>query len=138
MGQLMLVLIWIWRIWSNWNRLWDNSNNQIIKLSKIRVKGREKYPARTFGTSSAYIDCAYFPSASSFYSIVDSKNEHTIIPFGSGSKLSCDATSNFFTLRTDGLEPERYYNVLFKIESGSGATKTVQFIDNDFQFKVVQ
>tara|TARA_Y100000004_G_scaffold144251_1_gene164287 strand:+ start:5993 stop:7099 length:1107 start_codon:yes stop_codon:yes gene_type:complete len=107
-------------------------------VSKIRVKGREKYPARTFGTSSAYLDCAYFPSASSFYSIVDSKNHHTIIPFGSGSKLSCDSTSNFFKLTTAGLEPERYYNVLFKIISGSGATQTVQFIDNDYQFKVVE
>ena len=107
-------------------------------VSKIRVKGREKYPARTFGTSSAYLDCAYFPSASSFYSIVDSKNHHTIIPFGSGSKLSCDSTSNFFKLATSGLEPERYYNVLFMVESGSGATKTVQFIDNDYQFKVVE
>ena len=107
-------------------------------VSKIRVKGRERYPARTFGTSSAYLDCAYFPSASSFYSIVDAKSHHTIVPFGSGSKLSCDSTSNFFKLRTSGLEPERYYNVLFKIESGSGATKTTQFIDNDYQFKVVE
>ena len=107
-------------------------------VSKIRVKGRELYPARTFGTSSAYLDCAYFPSASSFYSIVDAKSNHTIIPFGSGSKLSCDSTSNFFKLRTSGLEPERYYNVLFKVVSGSGATQTIQFIDNDYQFKVVE
>ena len=107
-------------------------------VSKIRVKGRQMYPARTFSTSSAYLDVEYFPSASSFYSIVDSKSHHTIIPFGSGSKLSCDGTSNFFKLRTDGLEPERYYDVLFKIESGSGANKTVQFLDNDFQFKVVE
>ena len=121
--------------------LFMNSFRREYKLgsvSKIRVKGRERYPARTFGTSSAYIDASYFPSASSFYSIVDSKSDHTIVPFGSGSKLSCDATSNFFKLRTDGLEPERYYNILFKVVSGSGASETVQFIDNDYQFKVVQ
>ena len=121
--------------------LFMNSFRREYKLgsvSKIRVKGRERYPARTFGTSSAYIDASYFPSASSFYSIVDAKSDHTIVPFGSGSKLSCDATSNFFKLRTDGLEPERYYNILFKVVSGSGASETVQFIDNDYQFKVVQ
>ena len=66
------------------------------------------------------------------------KNHHTIIPFGSGSKLSCDGTTNFFKLTTTGLEPERYYNVLFMVESGSGITKTTQFIDNDDQFKVVE
>ena len=107
-------------------------------VTKLRVHGRERYPARTFGTSSAYLTTQYFPSASSFYSITDAKTDHTIIPFGSGSKLSCDGTGNYFKLRTEGLEPERYYNVSFKVISGSGMDETIQFIDDKSSFKVVE
>ena len=107
-------------------------------VSKIRVHGRERYPARSFATSSEYLTTQYFPSASSFYSIIDAKTDHTIVPFGSGSKLSCDSTSNFFKLRTEGLEPERYYKVLFKVVSGSGINQTIQFLDNKTSFKVVE
>lgn len=106
--------------------------------TKIRVQGRERYPARTFGTSSAYLTNQYFPSASSFYSIKDAKTNHTIIPFGSGSKLSCDSTGNFFKLRTEGLEPERYYDISFKVISGSGINETVEFLDSKISFKVVE
>tara|TARA_B100000686_G_C16801766_1_gene986568 strand:- start:3326 stop:4441 length:1116 start_codon:yes stop_codon:yes gene_type:complete len=107
-------------------------------VSKIRVYGRERYLARSFGTSSAYLTANYLPSASSFYSVTDAKTDHVLIPFGSGSKLSCDSTSNFFKLKTDGLEPERYYNLHFKVVSGSGISKTVEYLDNKHSFKVVE
>ena len=107
-------------------------------VSKIRVYGRERYVARSFATSSEYLTVKYFPSASSFYSITDSKTDHVLIPFGSGSKLSCDSTSNFFKLKTDGLEPERYYNIHFKVVSGSGINKTVEYLDNKHSFKIVE
>ena len=107
-------------------------------LSKIRVKGREQFPGKTFATSSVYRDVKYMPSASSCYSIVDSKTADTIVPFGSGSKLSCDTSGNYFTLRTQGLEPERFYRILFRVETGSGINKIVNFYDNDDSFKVVR
>ena len=111
---------------------------KIGALSRVRVKGREKYPAQTFSTTSAYLDVKYLPSGSSMYSIVDTKTETTIVPFGSGSKLSCDSSGNFFRLRTSGLEPERYYKIIYKIESGSGINKTVNFYDPDHTFKVIR
>jgi len=105
-------------------------------LSKVRVKGREKYPTQTYATTSAYLDVKYLPSGSSMYSVIDTKTNTTIIPFGTGSKLSCDSTSNFFKLRTSGLEPERFYKILYMIESGSGVNKVVNYYDPDHQFKV--
>jgi len=107
-------------------------------LTKIRVHGRQRYPARTFSTTSSYLDVQYLPSASCFYSIVDSKTEDVIIPFGSSSKLSCDTTGNFFRLRTEGLYPERFYRVLFKVASGSGITQSTEYYDGDHSFKVVR
>ena len=107
-------------------------------LEKVRVCGRELYPAKTFSTTSSYLDVAYMPSASSYFSIVDDKTADVIIPFGTGSKLSCDAEGNFFKLRTSSLQPERFYKIQFMIESGSGINKTTQYIDDDHQFKVVR
>ena len=105
-------------------------------LPRIRVKGREKYPAQTFSTTSSYLDVKYLPSGSSMFSIVDATTDTTIIPFGSGSKISCDANGNFFRLRTSGLEAERRYKIIYKIESGTGINKTINYYDPDHQFKV--
>ena len=107
-------------------------------LEKIRVCGRELYPAKTFSTTSSYLDVATLPSASSFFSIVDDKTADVIVPFGTGSKLSCDSEGNFFKLRTAGLQPERFYKIQFLVESGSGINKTTQYVDDDHQFKVVR
>ena len=60
------------------------------------------------------------------------------MPFGTGSKLSCDSEGNFFKLRTAGLQPERFYKIQFLVESGSGINKTTQYVDDDHQFKVVR
>jgi hypothetical protein len=31
------------------------------------------------------------------------------------TKISCDNNSNYFTIYMDGLEPERYYQILYKL-----------------------
>ena len=107
-------------------------------LEKVRIVGRELYPAKTFSTTSSYLDVAMLPSASSYFSIVDDKTADVIVPFGTGSKLSCDSEGNYFKLRTGGLQPERFYKIQFLVESGSGINKTTQYIDDDHQFKVVR
>lgn len=109
---------------------------KVGSVSNIRVCGRERYPAKTFSTSSEYITKKYLPSGSSFYSIVDAKTNHVIVPFGDGSKLSCDSSGNYFDLRTQGLYPERFYKINFKIVSGSGINRNIEFIDDDRTFKV--
>ena len=107
-------------------------------LEKVRITGRELYPTKTYSTTSSYLDVATLPSASSYFSIVDDKTADVIIPFGTGSKLSCDSVGNYFKLRTAGLQPERFYKIQFMVESGSGINKTTQYVDDDHQFKVVR
>jgi len=115
-----------------------NHEYKVGTLTKIRVKGREKYPSKTFATTSEYLTVKTLPSASTYYSIIDDKTEDIIVPYGAGSKISCDASGNFFKLRTTGIQPERFYRLEFKIESGSGINKTVQYYDGHHQFKVVR
>jgi hypothetical protein len=107
-------------------------------LSTIRIKGREKYPAKTHSVTSSYMDIKYLPSGSSYYSLIDNRTNTTIIPFGSGSIISCDSNGNYFNLRTEALEVERVYEIQFKIESGSGINKTTQYFDGNHQFMVVK
>ena len=84
----------------------------------------------------------YLPSGSSsgdgaFYSITDAETEDVVVPFGSGSKLSCDSTGNYFNLDLNGYQPERYYTLQYKVVSGSGTVdETNTFYDEGFTFKV--
>lgn len=86
---------------------------------RLKVGSRTKYPAKSYVTSNAYNVDWYLPT-SSYYSIVDSQTEETIIPFDTGStKLSCNVNGNYFDLKLNGLHPERYYRVKIKVVSGS-------------------
>jgi hypothetical protein len=116
----------------------ENMNNDYKKgsIAKVVIKGREKYPAKNFSTTSSYLDVKYLPSGSSYYSVVDTKTDTVIIPFGSGSKISCDSSGNFIKLRTGELEAERYYKLKFKVVSGSGINAYTNFYDEDLIFKV--
>ena len=49
------------------------------------------------------------------------------------TKISCDSTSNYFDVYMNGLEPERYYQILIQTTiSGSTIVK-----DEKYYFKVV-
>ena len=110
--------------------------------AKFRLVGRARFPTKTFSNSNANLSIKYLPSGSTsgdgtFYSIRDAETEDVVVPFGSGSKVSCDSTGNFFNLDLTGYQPERYYTLNFKIVSGSGtAEETRTFIDEGFTFKV--
>jgi hypothetical protein len=82
--------------------------------TKIRVKGRELYPAKSFGTSFAYDQSKYLPT-SSYYQIEDYKTNEVIIPFGDYSKLSCDSKSNYFYLNTTTYPINRTYRLKIKV-----------------------
>ena len=72
-----------------------------------------------------------------FYSLVDAETEDVIVPFGSGSKVSCDSQGNFFNIDLDGYQPERFYSLLFKVVSGSGTNQEmIQIFDEGHTFKV--
>ena len=100
---------------------------------RIRVVGREKFITKTYATRSAYLDVKYLPT-SSYYSIKDASSEDIIIPFDTCTQISCDSSGNFFDVNFDGLQPERNYRFLFKIERGQNK----EFFDNNYYFKVVR
>jgi len=109
---------------------------------KFRVVGRERYPEKTFSTtgySTGYLTVKTLPSGSTYYQIKDAYTEDVVVPFGSGSKVSCDSTGNYFNFWMNGLQSERFYRINYKIISGSGtADETVTYFDEKHSFKVVR
>jgi len=107
--------------------------------ARFRVVGRERFPETSFSTTPANLSVKYLPSGSSFYSIVDAETDEVIVPYGSGSKISCDSTGNFFNLDLNGYQAERFYRLEFRIQSGSGTTDELdQYFNEGFTFKVTQ
>lgn len=87
------------------------SNDSIVSF---RVNVRDRYPTRTFRTSSLYSTNKALPS-SSYYAIVDFKTKERVIDFDDNyTKISCDNTGNYFNLHMNGLEPDRYYAIWIK------------------------
>ena len=105
--------------------------------AKFRVIGRGRFPAKTYATTPSTLEVKYLPSGSSYYSIVDAETDEVVVPYGSGSKLSCDSTSNYFNIWMDGYQPERYYKIEYRIRSGSGTVDEIdQYFDEEFTFKI--
>ena len=101
---------------------------------KIRVYGRERFPARTFSSTSNYTLVKYLPTTT-YYSVVDAETEQVIIPFDTNyTKVSCDSEGNYFNFWFNGLQPERYYKFCFRVDQ-NGTTK---YFDDNFYFKVVR
>ena len=105
--------------------------------------GRPLYPEKTFsattGYSTGYNTAKYLPSGSTYYQLVDVFTEDIIIPYGSGSLVSCDSTGNYFNLDMKSLLADRFYRVEYKIISGSGTTdETIQYFTYLPSFKVVK
>ena len=110
---------------------------------KFRVVGRERFPERTYSATdqyqTGYTTAKYLPSGSTYYQIKDAYTEDVIVPFGSGSVVSCDSTGNYFNVWMNGLQSERFYRINYKIVSGSGtADETVTYFDEKHSFKVVR
>ena len=100
----------------------------------FRLNVRDKYPNRTFVTSSNYLNPGYFTTAS-YYSIRDAHTEEVIIPFDDKfTKLSADSNGMYFKIFMSGLQPERYYRLLFKHINNDG----IEIFDNNYHFKVVR
>jgi len=113
------------------------SNNKEIysedEIYRFRLNVRDKYPTRTFSTSSLYTQPKYLPS-SSYYAIKDVKSNLNVVDFDDTyTKISADKSGNYFDVYMYGLEPERYYKLLIKTKV-SGSTI---IYDNRYFFKVV-
>jgi hypothetical protein len=103
-------------------------------INKFRINARPTYPARVFQTASLYSRDYYLPTES-YYAIKDLDTNEYIIDFDDQyTQLSADDKSSYFTLYMNGLQPERYYQVLIKSTINGS---TVVFEDNNY-FKVVR
>ncbi len=102
-------------------------------INKFRLNVRPEFPARTFKTSSLYTKNMALPSLS-YYAIKDLDTNEFVVDFDNEfTQISCDETGSFFTVYMNGLEPERYYNILIQTEI-QGQTIVM---DENYYFKVV-
>lgn len=123
---------------TNNNILVSLSNNKNIyydnEYVKFRVYAKDRYPVRTFVTSSLYNYNKLLPT-SSYYSIIDLYTNMKVIDFDtSATQLSNDSVSSYFMLYMAGLEPDRFYKVQIKSQIDGGT----YIYDDDFYFKVMQ
>jgi hypothetical protein len=100
--------------------------------TKVRVKGRDIYPIKSFVTAFEYDQSKYLPT-SSYYQIEDYRTNEVIVPFGDYSKLSCDSKSNYFYLDTNTYPINRTYRLKLKVEV-DGISK---IIDDKLIFDVI-
>lgn len=99
---------------------------------KIRVKGRDMFPLKTFGTTFAYDQTKYLPTTT-YYQLEDYKTGEIIFPFGEYTKVSCDSTSNYFTMDLSTLPINRTYVLKLKIVEDGIST----IIDDKLTFEII-
>ena len=100
--------------------------------TKIRIKARDLFPSKSFGTTFEYDQSKYLPTTS-YYQIEDYRTNEIIIPFGEYSKLSCDSKSNYFYLDTSTYPTDRVYRLKLKVVK-DGITK---IIDDKLTFEII-
>ena len=104
-------------------------------VPRLRFAAIPKYPDRAFLTASLYTTNFYLPESKSLYAVKDTETNEFVIDFDSEyTRISADATSSYFDLYCNGLEPERYYTILVKTTVG-GVTKV---FDENIMFKVAK
>jgi hypothetical protein len=99
---------------------------------KIRVKGRDMFPLKSFGTTFAYDQTKYLP-ITTYYQLEDYKTGEVIFPFGEYTKVSCDSTSNYFLMDLSTLPINRTYVLKLKIVENGIST----IIDDKLIFEII-
>ena len=102
---------------------------------QFRINARDKYPTRSFTTSSLYTVNKRLP-ITSYWAVQDLKTTDMVIDFDTNfTKISYDQNGSFANLYMSGLEPERYYKLLIKTVLSTG--ETIE-IDEDCIFKITR
>lgn len=106
-------------------------------VQRFDIKVRAKYPPRLFQTSSfGYALVNYALPSSSYWSIKDLDTEEIIVDFDTNyTKISADSQGNYFDVYMNGLQPERYYQLLVKTVLPN---KEILVLNQDYYFKVVR
>ena len=94
---------------------------------------RPQFPVRIFETSSMYTKNHALPT-SSYYAIKDLDTNEFVVDFDTqNTQISCDTTGSYFTVYMNGLEPERYYQILVQTTVDNNTI----VMDENYYFKVV-
>lgn len=99
---------------------------------KIRIKGRDMFPLKSFGTTFEYDQIKYLPTTT-YYQLEDYKTGEIIFPFGNYTKVSCDSTSNYFIMDLSTLPINRTYVLKLKIVENGIST----IIDDKLTFEII-
>ena len=100
---------------------------------KLRVKGRDMYPIKSFGTTFEYDQNKYLPE-NTYYQLEDYITGDIIFPFGDYTKISCDETSNYFIINLNTLPISREYKIKLKIVDSDNIST---IIDDKLMFEIV-
>jgi hypothetical protein len=112
----------------------NQSEYQQESVQRFRVNIRDRYPARSFQATSIYLNNKALPT-SSYYSIKDLDTEEIVVDYDTTyTKISCDPTGMYFDIYMNGLEPERYYQILIK----TTISGTTLVLDDNYYFKVIR
>lgn len=114
------------------------NNKASFKESSIftfKIKSRDEYPTRMFQTSSIYLNNKILPEES-YWSLKDLKTNEVIIDFHEvGTKIGANNEGNYFNVYMNGLQPERYYQILLKVNINNN---TIIIDDKSNYFKIVR
>jgi hypothetical protein len=102
-------------------------------LIKLRVKGRDMFPLKSFGTTYELDQNKYLPTTT-YYQLEDYITGEVVYPFGTYTKISCDSTSNYFNMNLNTLPANRVYIIKLKIVEGGIST----LIDDKLIFEIVE
>ena len=108
------------------------SKYQKDEIIKIRIKGRDAYPLKSFGNTFAYEQIKALPETT-YYQLEDYISGDIIFPFGDYTKVSCDSTSNYFDIDLSTLPERRLYKLKFKIINNDDSI----IIDNKLTFEII-
>ena len=102
-------------------------------INQFRLNVRPQFPVRIFETSSMYTKNHALPT-SSYYAIKDLDTNEFVVDFDTqNTQISCDTTGSYFTVYMNGLEPERYYQILVQTTVDNNTI----VMDENYYFKVV-
>ncbi len=113
----------------------DNNPGEFRRDSvhRFKINCRPRFPARSYQTSSIYLNQHYLPESSS-YAVKDLDTNEFVINFNDDyTKISADVSSSYFDLYMKGLEPERYYQLLLKIPIDN----QILILDDNYYFKII-
>jgi hypothetical protein len=92
----------------------------------FKLKARDRFPVRAFTTTSVYLVPKALP-VTTYWALKDAKTEEVVIDFDTkNTKVSCDNNGNYFKVYMDGLEPERYYQIIIKTILSNGEVIVIE------------